>query len=157
MREPKNELNEKSSANDHPKTETGSTNLEKTIEQPPRLIKPEEKPFQEFINDELLPKLRKSLIDNGCPPIELVLKPGEMPVVGGTCWMVFGEFEQRRCFWLCFASEDIASSKTFCLAEAGALPSLLESFLIDERKTTLALLLSRIFQRLNGQKWLGSN
>jgi hypothetical protein len=34
---------------------------------------------------------------------------------------------------------------------------LLESFLIDEKRITLALLVSRTVQRLNGQKWLGPN
>ena len=43
--------------------------------------------------------------------------------------------------------------KTFAVAEAGAQPSLLESFLIDEKRITLALLVSRTVQRLNGQKW----
>ena len=43
------------------------------------------------------------------------------------------------------------------LAEAGGQPSLLESFLIDEKKMSLALLVSRLVSRLNGQKWLGPN
>ena len=43
------------------------------------------------------------------------------------------------------------------VAEGGSEPSLLESFLIDEKKMSLALLVSRLVQRLNGQKWLGPN
>ena len=51
----------------------------------------------------------------------------------------------------------ITSSMVVALAENGSNPSVLESFLIDERKITLQLLISRIMQRLNGQKWLGAN
>jgi len=43
------------------------------------------------------------------------------------------------------------------LADAGSEPTLLESFLIDEKRMSLALLVSRLLQRLNGQKWLGGN
>ncbi|MFL0730428.1 MAG: DUF2996 domain-containing protein [Prochlorococcus sp.] len=62
-----------------------------------------------------------------------------------------------RHFWLCFASDSITSKKTISLAESGTDPSLLEPFLIDEKKITLKLLRSRLMQRLNGQKWLGAN
>ena len=71
--------------------------------------------------------------------------------------MVIGELPQARRFWLCFTSDSISSAKTIAVAEAGAEPSLLESFLIDEKKMTQALLVSRLVQRLNGQKWLGAN
>jgi hypothetical protein len=80
-----------------------------------------------------------------------------MPVVGSTAWMVKGELPGGRRFWLCFTADSISSSKTIAVAEAGAEPSLLESFLIDEKKMTLALIVSRLVQRLNGQKWLGAN
>ena len=56
-----------------------------------------------------------------------------------------------------FASDKITSSKHIALAEGDSQASLLESFLIDEKKITLPLLLSRLLQRLNGQKWLGKN
>jgi len=71
--------------------------------------------------------------------------------------MVVGELPGDRRFWLCFNSEDIASGKTITLAEPGSDPTLLESFLIDEKRMSLALLVSRLLQRLNGQKWLGGN
>ena len=47
--------------------------------------------------------------------------------------------------------------KNISLAETNSEPSLLESFLIDEKKITLKLLLSRLLQRLNAQKWLLDN
>lgn len=80
-----------------------------------------------------------------------------MPVVGGQCWQIQGELPGPRRFWLCFEKPDINSRKTFALAESGQEPSLLEPFLIDEKRTSLALLVARLTQRLNGQKWLGPN
>ena len=71
--------------------------------------------------------------------------------------MVIGELPGGRRFWVCFAKEDISSSKLITLAEPGSEPTLLESFLIDEKRMTLPLLVSRLLQRLNGQKWLGRN
>jgi hypothetical protein len=71
--------------------------------------------------------------------------------------MVVGELPGERRFWLCFTTDDINAAKTVAVAEAGAEPSLLESFLIDEKKMSQALLVSRLVQRLNGQKWLGPN
>jgi len=127
---------------------------DKPPQKPP---KPEDKPFKQFISEEFLPKLDSALIEIGIAPITLQFEKGERPVVGGECWMVIGELPAGRKFWLSFSNEQISSPKTISLAESGSEPSLLESFLIDERKTTLALLISRLIQRLNGQKWLGAN
>ena len=129
-------------------------------ETPPEKIKPpkpEDKPFKEFIIEEFIPVLTKSLTSIGFTPDGIVLENSQRPVTGGKCWMVRGEISKGRRFWLCFGSEKIASTKQIALAEPGSEPSVLESFLIDERKTTLALLISRLLQRLNGQKWLGAN
>ena len=119
--------------------------------------KPEDKPFAEFIQEDLLPALTKSLTERESAPISLALVEGERPVVGGQCWMVQGELPAGRRFWLCFASDAITSGKTIALAESGSDPSLLESFLIDEKRINQALLESRLLQRLNGQKWFGGN
>ena len=119
--------------------------------------KPEDKPFSDFIQEDLLPSLIKSLTARESAPISLALVEGERPVVGGQCWMVQGELPAGRRFWLCFASDAITSGKTIALAESGSEPSLLESFLIDEKRINQALLESRLLQRLNGQKWFGGN
>ena len=119
--------------------------------------KPEDKPFAAFIQDDLLPSLTKALTERQHPPISLELVEGERPVVGGNCWMVQGELSAGRRFWLCFESDAITSGKTIALAESGSDPSLLESFLIDEKRINQALLESRLLQRLNGQKWFGGN
>ena len=44
-----------------------------------------------------------------------------------------------------------------CLPKGGPCSIVSSAHLIDERKMTLALLVSRLVQRLNGQKWLGPN
>ena len=117
----------------------------------------EDKPFAAFINDDLIPALNQSLADRNQSPISLELVEGDRPVVGGNCWMIKGVLPSERRFWLCFASDSITSGKTIALAETGSDPSLLESFLIDEKRINLALLESRLLQRLNGQKWFGGN
>ena len=119
--------------------------------------KPEDKPFELFMREEFLPAVSSQLKDHAIAPDRLELVTGERPVVGGTCPMVVGELPGDRRFWLCFNSEDIASGKTITLADPGSDPTLLESFLIDEKRMSLALLVSRLLQRLNGQKWLGGN
>ena len=123
-------------------------------EKPPA---PEDRPFAEFVPQLLIPALAQEIQAYGGPAVDLRFEQGPMPVVGANCWMVIGSLPGARRFWLCFTSDSISSSKTIAVAEAGAEPSLLESFLIDEKKTTLALLVSRLVQRLNGQKWLGAN
>jgi hypothetical protein len=118
---------------------------------------PEDRPFAEFVPQLLLPALGKEIQSYGGPQPELSFEQGSMPVVGSSCSMVRGTLPGGRRFWLCFTADDINSAKTIAVAEADAEPSLLESFLIDEKKITLALLVSRLVQRLNGQKWLGPN
>jgi hypothetical protein len=118
---------------------------------------PEDKPFTEFIPQFFLPALGKAMEAFGGAPPELSFEQGPMPVVGSPCWLVKGSLPGERRFWLCFTGESISSAKTIALAEAGSEPSLLESFLIDERKMTLPLLVSRVVSRLNSQKWLGPN
>ena len=78
-------------------------------------------------------------------------------MAGALIRILIGELPGGRRFWLCFGSADITSPKLIALAEAGSEPTLLESFLIDEKRMSLPLLVSRLLQRLNGQKWLGRN
>jgi len=118
---------------------------------------PEDQPFASFVPDLLLPALAKEIAAYGGPAPTLAFAEGPMPVVGSSCWMVTGALPGERRFWLCFTEADINSAKTIALAEGGDRPTLLESFLIDERKMSLALIVSRLVQRLNGQKWLGPN
>ena len=121
---------------------------------PPKL---EDKPFNEFITKHLIPGLKSSIEGKGTLVRDIELIKGNRPVVGGNCWMVFCEISEQRKFWLCFNKDIITSDKTILLAESNTQPSIVESFLIDEKKTTLPLLISRVLQRLNGQKWFGEN
>jgi len=118
---------------------------------------PEDRPFEEFVPQLLLPALIREVEAYGGPAPELSFEQGPMPVVGSPCWMVKGSLGSDRRFWLCFTAAELTSAKTIAVSEGGGDPSLLESFLIDERKITLALIVSRLVQRLNGQKWLGPN
>ncbi len=126
----------------------------KKITKPPKI---EDKPFEEFITQFFIPALKKSILDKGTGVDDINLIEGIRPVVGGRCWMVFCKLENDRRFWLCFSKDLITSEKTILLAESNSDPSIVESFLIDEKKTTLPLLISRVLQRLNGQKWIGPN
>ncbi|WP_269605641.1 DUF2996 domain-containing protein [Prochlorococcus marinus] len=170
--------NDKNSGNEVKKTESNNLNIQETSvvnqkvsnildnpktsseikpNKPPKPPKLEDKPFDEFIIKHLIPGLKTSIEDKGTLVSEIKLIEGERPVVGGKCWMVFCEMSEQRKFWLCFNSEIITSDKTILLAESNSDPSIVESFLIDEKKTTLPLLISRVLQRLNGQKWIGAN
>lgn len=119
--------------------------------------KPEDKPFPEFIDTLFIPAVLKQLEENAITPERLERVVESRPVVGGDCPMVVGELPGGRRFWVCFGKEDITSPKHIALAESGSEPTLLESFLIDEKRMSLPLLVSRLLQRLNGQKWLGRN
>ena len=119
--------------------------------------KPEDKPFPEFIDTLFIPAVEKQLGESSIKPERLERVTESRPVVGGDCSMVVGVLPGGRRFWVCFAKENINSPKHIALAEPGSEPTLLESFLIDEKRMTLPLLVSRLLQRLNGQKWLGRN
>jgi hypothetical protein len=123
----------------------------------PKPPAPEDKPFAEFVPQLLLPALAKEIQAYGGPPPELTFVEAPMPVVGALSWQVQGVLPGERRFWLCFTAPEINAAKTIALSESGGEPSLLESFLIDEKKMTLALLVSRVVSRLNAQKWLGPN
>ncbi len=139
------------------KSEVSSVEKSSIPKKPVKAPKLEDKPFDEFINNYFVPGLKKSILEKGIEINEIKLIQGDRPVVGGNCWMVFCELSQDRKFWLCFSKDAITSNKTILLAESNSEPSIVESFLIDEKKTTLALLISRVLQRLNGQKWFGNN
>ncbi len=147
----------------NPNGELNSENVVSKVDKPAIPKKPakppklEDKPFDEFISNYFIPGLKKSIQEKGTEVNEIKLIQGDRPVVGGKCWMVMCELADDRKFWLCFNKELITSDKTILLAESNSDPSIVESFLIDEKKTTLPLLISRVLQRLNGQKWIGPN
>jgi Protein of unknown function (DUF2996) len=127
-------------------------------EKPPAL---EDKPFADFINQDYLPGLKQTLPKMGISDIDLKFEKKKLPVAGlgdSDCWQITGTWlKGKRQFVIIFSKEDIQAAKFYCSADNGAKPSTLESFMIDERKVSLDLLLLYTVQRLNGQKWLVRN
>jgi len=127
-------------------------------EKPPAL---EDKPFVEFVEQYYLPALQKAIAQQGVQDVQLSFAKQKLSIVGfdtsEECWQVLGKLQNgMRQFNLYFLDEDIQGKKGFSCNE-GKKPSTLESFLIDERKMTLDLMVYGLVQRLNGQKWLGRN
>ena len=117
----------------------------------------EKKPFKELINDYLIPQMKEELQKFGKKIVEIKLENNIRQITGDKCWYVYCSIQDTCNFWLSFEKDDITSLKSFTLSRFNEKPSVLESFLIDERKITLKLIISRILQRLNGQKLLGIN
>ena len=127
-------------------------------EKPPAV---EDKPFEEFVQQEYLPALQQAIVQQGVPDLQLTFAKQKYGIIGfdspEECWQVIGSWQDgQRQFNVYFPDGDIQGKKGFSCNE-GKKPSTLESFLIDERKITLDLLVSRLVYRLNGQKWLGRN
>lgn len=127
-------------------------------EKPPAV---EDKPFVEFMEQHYLPTLQKAIADQGVEDLQLAFAKQKLPIAGfqsaEECWQVIGSWQNgQRQFNVYFPEESITGKKGFSCNE-GKRPSTLESFLIDERKITLDLLVFGLVQRLNGQKWLGRN
>jgi hypothetical protein len=121
----------------------------------------EDKPFVEFMQQDYLPALQKAIKEQGVQDLQLSFAKQKLTVAGlgsaEECWQVMGSWQNGlRQFNVYFPDEDIQGKKGFSCNE-GKRPSTLESFLIDERKITLDLLVFGLVQRLNGQKWLGRN
>ncbi len=130
-------------------------------EKPPAL---EDKPFTEFMQQDYLPALKQGLEKQGVPGINLNFAKQKIPVNGFAqapeCWQVMGKWlvnQQSRQFNIYFFEESLQGQRGFSYTESKAQPSTLESFMIDERKITLDLLVAYTLQRLNGQKWLARN
>ena len=129
----------------------------KTIPKPKKEIPIEKKPFQEFINTHLIPALIEEINERGFEIININLKNTNRPIAGDKCWVINCEIKNTCSFWLSFEKEDISSLKSISLAKPNQKPSIIESFLIDEKRITLKLIISRVLQRLNGQKLIGVN
>ncbi|WP_219884660.1 DUF2996 domain-containing protein [Merismopedia glauca] len=128
-------------------------------EKPPAL---EDKPFGEFVEQYYIPAIQKVLAAQGIEDAKLALEKQKIPVVGfdssPECWQISGSLNQdSRKFNLYFLDESIQGKKAFSYTTGKSQPSTIESFLIDERKMTLDLLVWGIIQRLNAQKWLARN
>ena len=117
----------------------------------------EKKPFNEFVNNHLLPSLIIEIKKRGFEVDDINLKKTSRPIAGDQCWVIYCAIKDTCKFWLSFEKEDISSLKSISLCRFSQRPSVIESFLIDEKRITLKLIISRILQRLNGQKLIGIN
>ena len=117
----------------------------------------EKKPFQEFINIHLIPELIEEISNRGFEVNNIDLKNTIRPIAGDKCWVINCEIKNTCNFWLSFEKDDISSLKSISLSKPNQEPSIIESFLIDEKRITLKLIISRVLQRLNGQKLIGVN
>ena len=129
----------------------------KTISKPQKELPIEKKPFQEFINVHLIPALIDEINQRGLEINNIKLRNTNRPIAGDKCWVINCEIKDTCSFWLSFEKDDISSLKSISLSKPDQTPSIIESFLIDEKRITLKLIISRVLQRLNGQKLIGVN
>ena len=130
---------------------------DKAITKPKKELPVEKKPFQEFININLIPALIEEINLRGLEINNINLKNTNRPIAGDKCWVINCEIKDTCSFWLSFEKDDITSLKSISLSKPNQNPSIIESFLIDEKRITLKLIISRVLQRLNGQKLIGFN
>ena len=129
----------------------------KPITKPKKELPIEKKPFQEFINIHLIPALKEEINKRGFAINNINLTNTNRPIAGDKCWVINCEIKDTCNFWLSFEKDDISSLKSISLSRPNQKPSIIESFLIDEKRITLKLIISRVLQRLNGQKLIGVN
>ena len=129
----------------------------KNIPKPKKDLPIEKKPFQEFINVHLIPSLIEEINQRGLEINYINLQNTNRPIAGDKCWVINCEIKDTCNFWLSFEKDDISSLKSISLSKPNQTPSIIESFLIDEKRITLKLIISRVLQRLNGQKLIGVN
>ena len=151
------ERNSNNVINDINKKNVGEENSTSLKIKPKKELPIEKKPFNEFINDHLLPSIIQEFKVRGLEVADINLKNTSRPIAGDKCWVIFCEIKDICNFWLSFEKEDISSLKSISLCKSDQIPSVIESFLIDEKRITLKLIISRILQRLNGQKLIGIN
>ena len=129
----------------------------KPVSKPKKELPLEKKPFQEFINIHLIPSLTEEINQRGLEINNINLNNTNRPIAGDKCWVINCEIKDTCNFWLSFEKDDISSLKSISLSKPNQKPSIIESFLIDEKRITLKLIISRVLQRLNGQKLIGVN
>tara|TARA_Y100001978_G_scaffold29315_1_gene25079 strand:- start:55 stop:957 length:903 start_codon:yes stop_codon:yes gene_type:complete len=134
-----------------------ATKPEKEKTKPVKELPIEKKPFLIFVNDYLIPEIKNEFKLKGKEVNKINLQKTNRPIAEDICWVIYCEIKDTCNFWLSFQKDDITSLKSFSLCKNYEKPSIIESFLIDEKKITLKLIISRILQRLNGQKLIGAN
>ena len=123
-------------------------------EKPPAI---EDKPFTEFIEQHFVPTLKESLNKKGLTDIELSFTQAPISIIGAStnkpCSQIIGTWSNgQRKFIIYFPEESISGQKAFSYGHNNKFFSTLESFMIDERKVTLDLLILYTLQRITRQK-----
>ena len=152
-----NNENSKKSIDQKNNVKDDSTEINKNVIKPKKELPVEKKPFDEFVNSYLIPTLVNEFKTRGFEIEDINLKNTIRPIAGDKCWVIYCQIKNTCDFWLSFEKDDISSTKSISLSKPYQKPSIIESFLIDEKRITLNLIISRIFQRLNGQKLIGVN
>ncbi len=135
----------------------GSSTINKVEVKQKKEIPIEKKPFIEFVNSHLIPTVVDEFGIRGLEIDDINLQNTSRPIAGDKCWVIYCQIKDTCNFWLSFERDDITSLKSISLSKPNQEPSIIESFLIDEKRITLKLIISRILQRLNGQKLIGVN
>ncbi|NEO87006.1 MAG: DUF2996 domain-containing protein [Spirulina sp. SIO3F2] len=126
---------------------------------PPAL---EDKPFAAFMEQDFLPTLKTAFTEAGLTDMTLDFSQKPVAVSGlpssEQYWQVEGQWQGGdRQFNLYYFDETLKGAKGFSCATSGQTASVLESFMIDERKVNLELMVMYTLQRINSEKWLGRN
>ena len=108
---------------------------EKPITKPKKELPVEKKPFHEFINIHLIPALIEEINQRGLEISNIKLSNTNRPIAGDKCWVINCEIKDTCNFWLSFEKDDISSLKSISLSKPNQKPSIIESFLIDEKRT----------------------
>jgi Protein of unknown function (DUF2996) len=148
-----------------PATDTAAPEAADAKTAPPKKEKPpavEAKPFSDFIHQDYLPALTQALTEKGITDLHVDLERAKIAVKGfetePECSQVIGRWNGgKRQFNIYFFEDNIQGKRAISCVDLGSKPSSIESFLIDERKITLDLLVSGLVLRLNSQKWLQRN
>ncbi len=127
-------------------------------EKPPAL---EDKPFTEFMEQHFVPSLDEAFADAGIDDMSLSFVKEPVPLAGASSesiWQVQGSWNKGTYqFNIYFPDEDIKGQKGFSFATNGKQPSIFESFMIDERRVNLDLMVMYVLQRINAEKLLVRN
>ena len=89
----------------------------------------------------MIPALVQEINQRGLEINNINLENTNRPIAGDKCWVINCEIKDTCIFWLSFEKEDISSLKSISLSKPNQKPSIIESFLIDEKRITLKLII----------------
>ncbi|MGQ9838155.1 MAG: DUF2996 domain-containing protein [Cyanobacteriota bacterium] len=104
----------------------------------------EEKPFEQVITEDVIPAAVAAFQKRGVEDLQLRLEGKTLlgSLAGG-----------KKQFSVLFAEKSLNGRKFFSCATEGSPASTIESFMIDERRVDVNLLVFYLVQRLYAQQW----